>query len=90
VENVLLAIFFMQLSKWETRLPISHTTLAVLGRSHVKKFHTYICFIQHRGESSPYQPGYHSLAGWFHITIEPDANREYSLLRRSVSPRFVF
>jgi hypothetical protein len=31
-----------------------------------------------------------SLASWFHITIEPDANHEYSWLVRSVSPLFVF
>jgi hypothetical protein len=68
----------MQLSKRETRLPISTTPLAELGRSHVKKFHTNICFIQHHGESSRHQPGYHGLAGWFHITIEPDANHEYA------------
>jgi hypothetical protein len=70
--------FFMQLSKMEMRLPISPTLLAELGRSHVKNFYTNIYFVQHRGESSPHQSGYHILAGWFHITIEPDANREYS------------
>jgi hypothetical protein len=68
----------MQLSKRETRLPISPTSLAELGRSHVKKFHTNIYFIQHRGESCPHLSGYHSPAGWFHITVEPDANHEYS------------
>jgi hypothetical protein len=90
VKNVLLTIFFMQLSKRETRLSISPTSLDELERSYVKKFHTNICFVQHCGESSPHQPGYHGLAGWFHITIEPDANREYSWLVRSISPRFVF
>jgi hypothetical protein len=48
-------------------LPISPTLLAELGRRHVKKFHTNICFVQHRGESNPHQPGYHGLTGWFHI-----------------------
>jgi hypothetical protein len=70
--------FFMQLSKREMRLLISPTSLAELGRSHVEKLHTNICFVQHHGESSPHQSGYYSLAGWFHITIEPNANREYS------------
>jgi hypothetical protein len=69
--------FFTQLSKRETRLLISPTSLAELGRRHVKKIHTNICFIQHHGESSPHQPGYHSLTGWFYITIEPDANHDY-------------
>jgi hypothetical protein len=59
-------------------LPISPTLLAELERSHIKKFYTNVCFIQHRGESSPHQPGYHGIVGWFHITIEPNANREYS------------
>jgi hypothetical protein len=70
--------FFMQVSKWEMRLPISSTLLAELGRWHVKKFHTNIYFVQHHGESSPHQSRYHGLAGWFRTTIEPDANREYS------------
>jgi hypothetical protein len=70
--------FFIQLSKREMHLPISPTSLAELGRSHVKMFHTNICYVQHRGESSPLQPGYHGLAGWFHITVELDANCEYS------------
>jgi hypothetical protein len=48
------SLFFMQLSKRETRLPISPTSLTKLGRSHVKKFHLNICFIQHSGESSPH------------------------------------
>jgi hypothetical protein len=77
----------MQLNKMETCLLISPTLVTELRRSHVKKFHTNICSIQHHGESSPYQPGYHSLASWSHITIEPDANHEYSWLVRSVSPR---
>jgi hypothetical protein len=47
----------------------------VLGRDHVKKFHTNISFIQYRGEISPHQPGYHGVAGWLNVTIEPDANR---------------
>jgi hypothetical protein len=72
------------------RLPISPTSLTELRRSHAKKFYTNIYFIQHRGESSPHQSGYHGLAGWFHITIEPDANREYSWLVRLVSPWFIF
>jgi hypothetical protein len=59
-------------------LPISLTSLAELGRSHVKKFYTNIYYVQHLGESSPHQPGYHGLAGWFHITIEPDTNHEHS------------
>jgi hypothetical protein len=46
--------FIMQLSKRETRLPISPISLAELGRSHVKEFHINICFIQHRGNSSPH------------------------------------
>jgi hypothetical protein len=66
------------------------TSLAKLGRSHVKKFHTNIYFIQHCGESSPHQPWYQGLTGWFDITKEPDAYREYSCLVRSVSLRFVF
>jgi hypothetical protein len=33
-------LFFMQLSKRETRRPISPTSLTELGISHVKKFHT--------------------------------------------------
>jgi hypothetical protein len=61
-----------------SNLPISLTSLVEFGRSHVKKFHTNIYFIQHYGQSSPHQPGYHGLAGWFRITIELDANREYS------------
>jgi hypothetical protein len=65
----------MQLSKREIHLPISLTSLAKLGRSHVKKFHINMCFVQHRGKSSPHQPGYNSLASRFHIIIEPDANR---------------
>jgi hypothetical protein len=71
------------------RLHICPTSLAKLGRSHVKKFHTNIYFVQQRGESTPHQPEYHSLAGWFHITIEPDAYHEYSWLVRLVSPRYV-
>jgi hypothetical protein len=91
MENALLEVFiFIQLSKRETRLSISPTSLTAHGRSHVKKFYTNNCLVQHCGESSPHQPGYHGLAGWFHITIESDANREYSWLVRSVSPRFVF
>jgi hypothetical protein len=72
--------FFIQLSKRGTRLPISPTSLIELGRRHVKKFYTNICFVQHYGESSPHQSGYHDLADWFHITIDPDANHEYSSL----------
>jgi hypothetical protein len=72
------------------RLLISPTSLAEFGRNHVKKFHTNIYFVQHYEKSSPHQPRYHGLAGWFHITIEPDANREYSWLVRLVSPWFVF
>jgi hypothetical protein len=68
----------MQLSKMETHLSISPISIAELWRSHVKKFHVNIYFIQHHGESSPHPLAYRSLAGWFHITIEPDANREYS------------
>jgi hypothetical protein len=82
--------FFMQLSKRETCLLISPTSLTELGRSHVKKFHTNVCYVQHLRESSPHQPGYHGLANWFHITIEPDANREYSWHVRSISPWFIF
>jgi hypothetical protein len=58
--------FVMQLSKRKTYLPISPTSLAEVGRSNVKKFHTNICFVQH------------SLAGWFNITVEHDAYREQS------------
>jgi hypothetical protein len=72
--------FFMQLSKREMRLPIIPTSLTELERSHVNTFHTNIYFVQHRGESSPHQSGHHDLTGWFHITIEPDANHEYSSL----------
>jgi hypothetical protein len=68
----------MQLSKRETHLPIRPTSLAELGISHVKKFHTNIYFVQHCEESSHHQSGYHGLASWFHITIEPDTYREYS------------
>jgi hypothetical protein len=69
--------FFMQLSKRETHLPISPTSLGKLVRSNVKKFHTNICFVQHSGETSPHQSqGCHSLAGWFNVTIEPDEYRE--------------
>jgi hypothetical protein len=71
-------------------LPANPTSLTEHGRSHVKKFHTNIYFVQQRGESSPHQPGYHGLVGWFHITIEPDVNREYSWVVRSVSPQFIF
>jgi hypothetical protein len=70
----------MQLSKRETRLLTSPTSLTKLGRSHVKKFRTNIYFVRHHGESSSHQLGYHGLAGWSHITIEPDANCEYSSL----------
>jgi hypothetical protein len=69
----------MQLSKKETCLPITPISLAELGRSHVKKFRANIYFIKYHGESSPHQSGY-NLAGWFHITIESDANLEYSYL----------
>jgi hypothetical protein len=82
--------FFINLSKRETRHPISLISLAELVRSHIKKFHTNIYFVQHHGESSPHQTGYHGLAGLFNVTIEPDANREYSRLVRSVFSRFVF
>jgi hypothetical protein len=34
------------------RLHVCPTLLVELGRRHVKKFYTNICFIQHRGESS--------------------------------------
>jgi hypothetical protein len=68
----------MQLSKKETRLLINPISLAELERSHVKKFRINIYFVQHNGESSPHQSGYHNLAGWFHITIELNANHEYS------------
>jgi hypothetical protein len=78
----------MQLSKRETRLPNSPTSLTEPGRNHVKKFYVNIYFVQHHRESSPHQPRYHGLASWFHITIDPDANREYSCLVRSVSPWF--
>jgi hypothetical protein len=30
------------------------------------------------------------IASWFHITIEPDAYREYSWLVRSISPWFIW
>jgi hypothetical protein len=90
MENILLAVFFMQLSKRVTHLLISPTSLPELGRIHIKMFHTNIYFLQHHGESSPHQPAYHGLAGCFHITIGPNANHEYSSLVRSVSPQFVF
>jgi hypothetical protein len=82
--------FFMQLSKRKMCLQIGPTSLTELGRSNVKKFHTNIYFLQDRGESSLHQPGYHSLASWFNITIEPNENCEYSWLVRSVSTLFVF
>jgi hypothetical protein len=66
------------------------TSLAELGKNHVEKFHANICFIQCHRESCPHQPGYHDLVGWFDITIEPDAYREYSWLVRIISPQFVF
>jgi hypothetical protein len=69
------------------RLHVCPISLTELERSHVKKFHTNIYFVQHRGESSPHQAGYHDLAGWFHITIEPNAYREYSWLVRLVCPQ---
>jgi hypothetical protein len=72
------------------RLHVCPTSLIKLGRNHVKKFLTNIYFVQHRGENGPHQPGYHGLASWFHITIEPDAYCEYSYLVRTVSPQFVF
>jgi hypothetical protein len=72
--------FFIQLSKREMHLSISPTSIVELWRRHVKKFHVNIYFVQHCGESSPHQPPYHDFAGWFHITKEPDANREYSAL----------
>jgi hypothetical protein len=80
----------MQLSKRETRLPISPTSLTKCGKSHIKKFYTNIYFIQHREESSPHQSGYYGLASWFHITIELNVNREHSCLMGSVSQLFVF
>jgi hypothetical protein len=46
-------LFFMQLRKRETCLPIGPTPLAKLERRHVKKFHTNIYLVQHLGESSP-------------------------------------
>jgi hypothetical protein len=68
---------FTQLSKRKTRLPISPTSLAEHGRSNVKKFHTNICFIQHSVERVVLtRQGYHSLAGWFNITIEHNAYHE--------------
>jgi hypothetical protein len=39
------------------RLPISPTLLTKLSRSHAKKFHTNISFIQHVGEISPHSQG---------------------------------
>jgi hypothetical protein len=33
---------------------------------------------------------YHDLVGWFNITIEPDANHEYTWLVRSISSQFIF
>jgi hypothetical protein len=74
----------MLLSKSETHLPISPTSLDELGRSHIKKFHINICFIQHRGESSPHQPVYHDFTSLFHIIIEPDANHEYCEVNFSI------
>jgi hypothetical protein len=56
-------------------LPISPTSLTELARSHIKKFHTDISFIQHHGEISPHRTRYHSVARWFNVTKEPDANR---------------
>jgi hypothetical protein len=70
--------------------PISPTSVIELGRSHVKKFHANIYFIQHSGESTPHQPGYHGLAGCFYIIIEPNVNREYSWFVGSVSPSLIF
>jgi hypothetical protein len=74
----------MLLSKSETHLPISPTSLDELERSHIKKFHINICFIQHRGESSPQQSGYHDFTSLFHIIIEPDANHEYCEVNFSI------
>jgi hypothetical protein len=64
--------FFIQLSKRETHLPISPPCSPNLREDMLKSF------VQHRGESSLHQSGYHDLAGWFHITIKPDVNHEYS------------
>jgi hypothetical protein len=66
------------------------TSLAELETSHAKMFHTNIYFVKRCGESSPHQPGYKGLAGWFDITIEIDAYHEYSWLVRLVSLWFVF
>jgi hypothetical protein len=90
MSGVYILFFFMQLSKRKMSLRISPTSLAELGRSNIKKFHSNIYFVQYRGESSPHQPVYHGLAGWFNIIIAPDANREYSWLVSSISPWFVF
>jgi hypothetical protein len=57
------------------RLHVCPTLLTELGRSHVKKIHINNNFVQHRGDISPHQPRYHDVAGWFNVTIEPDANR---------------
>jgi hypothetical protein len=56
----------------QTHLPISPNSLVELGRSHVKKFHTNISFVQHHGEINPHQLGYQGVTGWFNVTIEPE------------------
>jgi hypothetical protein len=65
-------------SRFEFVMFGSLISLIKLGRSHAKKFHTNIGFVQCHGESSHHQPGHKGLAGWFDITIEPDACPEYS------------
>jgi hypothetical protein len=65
-------------------LSISPTSLIESGTG------LYKYLLTSSAESSPHQPMYRSFAGWFHITIEPDANRGYSWLVRSVSSQLVF
>jgi hypothetical protein len=61
----------------QPRLHVCPTSLAEIGISHVKTFYTNFGIVQRHGQSSPHQPGYQGVVGWFDITIEPDAYPEY-------------
>jgi hypothetical protein len=54
-------------------LHVCPTLLAEIGRSHVKKFHTNFGVVQRHGECSSSLVRYQGIAGWFDITLEPDA-----------------
>jgi hypothetical protein len=80
-------LFFLHLRKRETHLLISPTRSPNLEEAMSKSF--IQTSILYNTMESPHQPGYNGLAGWLHIAIEPDANREYSRIVRLVSPWFV-